>query len=74
MGWGHRPGYSLGKNKVAGIEKWEKQLLVFVYIKYGKFWSVSLKQKVEHKTLISEQWLLYATGIASMYILLKYKL
>ena len=48
--YGHRPGHSLGeKNKVARNEKWKKQLWVFVYIKYGKFWSVSLELFVEHK-------------------------
>ena len=34
----HRPGTFIGeKNKVAGNEKWKKELWVFVYIKYGKF-------------------------------------
>ena len=50
-------GIHLGKkNKVAWNEKWRKQLWVFIYIKYGKFWSVSLEHQVEYKPLISEEW------------------
>ena len=30
------------KYNVTRHEKWKKQLWVFVYMKYGKFWSVSL--------------------------------
>ena len=32
------------------------QLWVFVYIKYGKFCSVSLEHFVEHKLFFSEEW------------------
>ena len=48
----HRLEHSLGeKNKVAWSEKWKKHLWVFVYryIKYGKFWSISLELFIEHK-------------------------
>ena len=34
----------------------KKQLWVFVFIKYGKFWSDSLEHYIEHKPLISEEW------------------
>ena len=51
--WQHRPGNSLGN------EKRKKQLWVFVYIKYGKFWSISLELFVEHKPLIYEECLYY---------------
>ena len=47
----HRPGaraFIRGKNKVAKNEKQKKQLCVFVYIKYGKFWSVSLELFIKH--------------------------
>ena len=30
---------------------------VFLYIKYSKFWSISLGHYVERKTLISEEWI-----------------
>ena len=33
----------------------KKTTLVFLYIKYSKFWSVSLEHFVEHKPLISEK-------------------
>ena len=33
----HRPGHSLGKNKVARNEKQKKTTLVFIFQKYGKF-------------------------------------
>ena len=38
--------------------KWKtkKTTCVFLYIKYGKFWSVSQGHYVEHKPLISEEW------------------
>ena len=36
--------------------KWKKQLWLFLYIKYGKFGSVSLGHFIKHKTLISEVW------------------
>ena len=52
----HRSGHSLGgKNKVARNKEWKKQLWVFVYIKYGKFWSVSPGHFIKHKPLISEE-------------------
>ena len=35
-------------NKVVWNEKWKKQLWVFTYIKYGKFWRISLELFVEH--------------------------
>ena len=43
------------KNKVAWNEKWKKQLWVFVYIKYDKFWSISLGHFIKHEPLISEE-------------------
>ena len=59
----HRPGHSLGKtNKVARNENWKKQLWVFVYIKYGKFWSVSPGHFIKHKPLISEECNISAYG------------
>ena len=36
--------------------KQKKQLCVFIYIKYGKFWSVSLELFVEHKLWNWEEW------------------
>ena len=33
----------------------EKSMWVFIFQKYGKFWSVSLKHFIKHKPLISEQ-------------------
>ena len=50
--WRHSPdpGHSLWEEKkVARNEKRKKQLWVFVYIKYGKFWSILLELFVEHK-------------------------
>ena len=44
------------KIKVARNEKWNKQLWVFVYIKYGKFWSISLELFIKQKHLFSEEW------------------
>ena len=35
--------------------KWKKQLWVLVYIKYGKFCSVSLELFIKHKPLSSEE-------------------
>ena len=37
--------------------KTKKTAWVFLYIKYSKFWSVSLEHFVQHKPLISEEWL-----------------
>ena len=45
-----------GKNKVVWNEKQKKQLWGFVYIKYGKFWSISLELFIKHKPLLSEEW------------------
>ena len=38
--------------------KWKtkKTTWVFLYIKYSKFWSISLENFVERKPLISEEW------------------
>ena len=36
-----------------------QQLWVFLYIKYGKFWSVSLELFVEHKLWNWEEWVLF---------------
>ena len=38
--------------------KWntKKTTWVFLYIKYSKFWSVSLEHFIERKPLISEEW------------------
>ena len=53
----HKPGHLLGeKNKVAWNEKWKKQLGFFIYIKYGKFWSILQGHFIKHKPLISEEW------------------
>ena len=51
----HIPGHSLWKKSST---KWttKKTTWVFVFQKYGKFWSVSLEHLVEHKPLISEVW------------------
>ena len=38
--------------------KSEKTTWVFLYIKYSKFWSISLENFVEHKPLIYEEWLI----------------
>ena len=35
---------------------YEKTHVVFLYIKYSKFWSVLLEHFVEHKHLIFEEW------------------
>ena len=45
-----------GKNEIAGNETWKKQLWVFVYIKYGKCWSLLLELFINHKPLFSEEW------------------
>ena len=37
----------------------KKPTWVFLYIKYGKFWRVSLEQKVEHKPPFSEEWSIF---------------
>ena len=34
----------------------KKTTWVFVFPKYGKFWSISLGQIIKHKPLISEEW------------------
>ena len=45
------------ENKVAQNEKWKKKLIwVFVFQKYGKFWSISLGYFIKHKPLISEEY------------------
>ena len=44
------------KLKVAWNEKRKKTAWVFLYIQYGKFWSVSPEQKIERKPLFSEEW------------------
>ena len=54
-------GIHYGKNKVARNEKRKKQLWVFKYIKYAKFWSVSLEHFIKHKPLISEEWCIYTS-------------
>ena len=38
------------------MKKRKKQLWVFVYIKYGKFWSNFLELFIKHKPLFSEEW------------------
>ena len=48
-------GIHQGKNKVTRNEKRKKQLWVFVYIKYGKFWSVSLELFIKQKPPFSEE-------------------
>ena len=55
LSW-HRQGYSLGgKNKVARNAKL-KIYVIFIFQKYGKFWSVFLEYFIKHKCLISEEW------------------
>ena len=44
------------KYKVARNKKWKKTTCVFIYIKYSKFWSVSLEHFVERKPVIYEEW------------------
>ena len=48
-------GIHWGKNKVAQNKKRKKTSWVFVFQKYGKFWSVSLGHFIQHKPLISEE-------------------
>ena len=43
-------------SKVARNEKWKKQHWVFVHIKYGKFWSISLELFIEHKPWNWQEW------------------
>ena len=50
----HRPGHSLGEKQ--SCMKWKKQLWVFVYMKYGKFWSILVGHFIKHKPLKSEEW------------------
>ena len=45
------------KYKVAWNEKRKKQLWFFVYIRYGKFWSVPLELFIKIKPLFSEVWI-----------------
>ena len=45
------------KCKVARNEK--RFSWVFLYIKYSKFWSISLEHFVERKPFISEEWYVY---------------
>ena len=49
--------FIMGKNNVAQNEKRKKQLFGFsYYIKYAKFWRVSLELFIKHKHLFSEEW------------------
>ena len=51
----HRPGYSLGeKIKLHEMKNIKELHTVFVFQKYGKFWSISLGHSIKHKPLISE--------------------
>ena len=51
-------GHSLGeKSKVARNEKRKKLLWVFVYIKYCKFWRISLELFIKRKLWNWEEWL-----------------
>ena len=38
------------------MKKGKKITWVFVFQKYGKFWSISLEHFIKHKPLISEEW------------------
>ena len=38
------------------MEKNEKTACVFIFQKYGKFWSILLEHFIKHKPLISEEW------------------
>ena len=49
--------WSLSKNIKLHEIKTKKTTWVLLLQKYGKFWSVSLEHFVEHKPLISEEWL-----------------
>ena len=51
-----RPDHSLGKEIKLYKMKNKKNTWVFVFQKYGKFWSMSLDHFIKHKTLISEEW------------------
>ena len=56
----HRPAWhSLGK--LAWNKKWKKQLWVFVYlyIKYCKFWSISLELFTEHTPWNWQEWSIF---------------
>ena len=48
----------LSRHKVVQNEKRKKEIWVFAYIRYGKFWSISLEHFIDimHKPLFSEEW------------------
>ena len=48
-------GIHKGKSNVARNEKQKKTTWVFIFQKYGKFWSVSLEHFIKHKPYISEE-------------------
>ena len=51
----------------------EKNTWVFIFQKYGKFWSVLLEHFIKHKPLISEEWLThYLKAQIEMYTLYIY--
>ena len=50
----HRPWHSLGE-KIKQYEMKNRKSNFFVYIKYGKFWSISPIHFIKHKRLISEE-------------------
>ena len=50
----------------------EKTMWVFIFQKYGKFWSVLLGHFIKHKLLISEEWI--KDNIMVLWVcILKYK-
>ena len=51
------------KYKVARNETRKNQLWVFVCLRYGKFWSISLELFIEHKPSNSEKW--WCNGLKS---------
>ena len=44
----------------------KKTMWVFIFQKYGKFWSVSLEYFIKHKPLISEEWCKYIFSIQNL--------
>ena len=56
MAWTPALFFFVYKNKYEMKNK-QKTMWVFLFKKYGTFWSVSLRCKVENKLSISEEWL-----------------
>ena len=52
----HRPEHSYLKRKIVQNEK--KTVLVFLCVKYSKFWSITVEHFIKHKILISEEFMI----------------